>query len=362
MKSIPQPYRRARKNPSAIEAKFEAQKLAFAPLAFQATRAMRNLGILEALYNCEDSLSVEDICQQLKLSEYTVSTLLEVGDSLGLVLAEEDGTYSLGKVGDFILNDEMTRINMDFVNDVCYQGAFALQESFVAAKPLGLKVFGEWDTIYQGLSKLPEKAQKSWFAFDHYYSDIAFPKALPIVFANSPKHIFDIGGNTGKWALQCLKYNSDVEVSIFDLAGQLAKAEENITKAGLQERSHFCTLNMLDAANELPSGADVIWMSQFLDCFSKEQIVAILRKVAKAASPDCSIYILEPFLDMQKFKASTYSLNHTSLYFTCMANGNSKMYSFKDMEECIIKAGLRVAKAHHDLGDNAYSLLECRIS
>jgi hypothetical protein len=357
-----EPYRRQRKSShiTAIDAKFEAHKLAFAPLAFQATKTMRDLGILEALSN-SNGLSINDIAQKLQLSEYGVSTLLEVGVALDLVIIDENGDYFLGKVGDFILNDEMTRINMDFVNDVCYQGAFHLEESIKEARPAGLKVFGDWETLYQGFYDLPNKVQKSWLAFDHYYSDIVFPKALPIVFAHSPKRIFDIGGNTGKWAIQCLKYNADVQVTIFDLPGQLEKANDNIAKLGLNDRNSLHEIDMLNPAAKLPNGADAIWMSQFLDCFSKEQIVAILQKAAAAAGPDCHIYILEPFWDIQKYKASTYSLNHTSLYFTCMANGNSKMYSLKEMEECINKAGLKIEHAHHDLGDNAYSLLQCKI-
>lgn len=362
--TMPEPYRRNRKTSSqAIDAKFEAQKLAFAPIAFQATKALRDLGILTVLQNANISgLSISEISKALGLSEYGISTLLEVGVVLDLVQINKNGKYVLCKVGDFILNDEMTRVNMDFVNDVCYQGAFYLEESIKQEKPVGLKVFGDWGTLYQGLTRLPDHVQKSWFEFDHYYSDLAFPKALPIVFANFPKHIFDIGGNTGKWVLQCLQYDPDVRVTILDLPGQLAKAQQNIEKSGLQSRSSLYEIDILDPASKLPDGADTIWMSQFLDCFSKVQIISILKKVASAAKAGCYIYILEPFWDMQKFKAATYSLNHTSLYFTCMANGNSKMYSFEEMNYCIQEAGLKIEQAYHDLGDHSYSLLQCCIS
>ncbi len=36
-------------NIRAVDAKYEAQKIAFAPLAFQAIKAMINLGILQAI-------------------------------------------------------------------------------------------------------------------------------------------------------------------------------------------------------------------------------------------------------------------------------------------------------------------------
>ena len=73
---------------------------------------------------------------------------------------------------------------MDFVHDVNYLGMFKLQDAIKKGKPEGLKVFGEWDTIYEGLSELPEKVNESWFSFDHYYSDYAFPELMPIIFEN----------------------------------------------------------------------------------------------------------------------------------------------------------------------------------
>lgn len=74
---------------------------------------------------------------------------------------------------------------------------------------------------YEGLSQLPEQVQKSWFGFDHFYSDQSFGKALEIVFSHHPKRLLDIGGNTGRWATQCVQYNKEVEVTIVDLPQQL---------------------------------------------------------------------------------------------------------------------------------------------
>ena len=91
-----------------------------------------------------------------------------------------------------------------------------LEESLRTGKPAGLKVFGNWDTIYEGVTELPPAAQKSWFEFDHYYSDAAFPLAFPRVFAQPPKKLLDVGANTGKWALHCLQSDPDVDITALD--------------------------------------------------------------------------------------------------------------------------------------------------
>ena len=47
--------------------------------------------------------------------------------------------------------------------------------------------------------------KKSWFEFDHFYSDRCFEEVLKIIFENKINQIFDIGGNTGKFELACLE-------------------------------------------------------------------------------------------------------------------------------------------------------------
>ena len=149
---------------SAFEAKFDAQKIAFAPVVFQVTKSLRDLGILELISDSgEDGVRAEAIAEQLGLNPYGVAVLLELGVSIELVYLKEN-RYVLTKTGFFILHDPMTVVNMDFIHDVCYRGLFHLTDAITDEKPAGLKVFGEWPTIYQALASLPSRVQKSWFA------------------------------------------------------------------------------------------------------------------------------------------------------------------------------------------------------
>ena len=348
----------------AIDAKTKAQEIAFAPLAFQTVLALRNLGMLKSINDAGDAgLPAEAVAEKAGVSLYGAKVLLEFALGMGVVkLVPEvrEERYVLSKTGWFFLEDDMTRVNMDFVNDICYKGAFNLTESVKNGRPEGLSVFGKWTTIYEALSTLPEQAKKSWFAFDHFYSDIAFPEALPIVFAQKPKKILDIGGNTAKWSICCCKYDPDVKVTIVDLPGQTAVARENAAKAGFGERIDTCEGNILADSTVLPTGYDAVWMSQFLDCFSLKQVTKIIKKIVSAAGDNTDIFVLEPLWDCQKFQASSYSLQATSIYFTCMANGNSKMYRCQELTDAIEAGGAKLETAHHNLGSNSYSLLRFR--
>ncbi len=348
-----------KEQPSAIDAKFEAQKIAFAPVFFQAIMAMRNLGVLAYIFEKRGQAEIGKIHTDLGLTPYAVEVMTEAAEVMG-VIEIEDGRAKITKVGWHLLRDEMTRVNLNFIDDVCYAGAKMMTASLKESRPAGLKVFGDWPTVYEGLSKLDPSVRKSWLEFDHFYSQNAFDAALEIVFADKPGQIFDIGGNTGKWAFKCCGYNKDVRVKILDLPGQLEMAKSNAKERGLLDRIDFHPINVLDTSQLIPNGADAIWMSQFLDCFSRSEILGILKNCAQAAGPETNIFIMEPFIDNQKYPAAGFSLVATSLYFTIIANGNSKMYKSSTMRELVEEAGLKVVEEFPLIADSYHTIQKCR--
>lgn len=344
---------------SAFDAKGVAQWIAFGPVIFQAARVLRNTGILKELEESgANGLTIEEIAEKVKLSIYGVRVLLESGLGTSMILVNEK-KYTLGKVGHFILNDPLTKTNMDFVHDVNYKGFFYLDESIATGKPAGLKEFGEWTTVYEALSSLPEHVQKSWFGFDHYFSDDAFPRVLPKVYNSGIKKILDIGGNTGKWAIASSKHAADIHITIMDLPGQLNVAKKKIEELGLNNRVSFLPVNILDEKVQFPKGFDAIWMSQFLDCFSETEIVSILKRCYDALDENGQVIILEPFWDRQKFEIAAFCLQQTSLYFTAVANGNSQMYSAETFLKCIDDAGFDIVEQIDHIG-LSQTLLKCK--
>ncbi|MCB0760153.1 MAG: SAM-dependent methyltransferase [Flavobacteriales bacterium] len=341
--------------------KSHVQKLSFYPIMFQAARSLRNLGILQYLKERRRAgfHEVGAIAEAVNITEYGVRVLLEAGLSLELVDRDEQDRYAITPAGRFLISDRQTEVNIDFVNDVCYIGSFEMEDAIRNYKPEGLKHFGTWDTIYEALSQLPEPVRKSWFAFDHYYSDAAFPEALKIVFRDKPKRLADVGGNTGKWSMTCAAYDADVEVTIVDLPGQLNDAMKNVKARGLEGRIKAHETNVLRDDVQFPLGMDAFWMSQFLDCFAENEIIHILSNAAKAMDDKCTLYIMETYWDRQEHEASTYCLHGTSLYFTAMANGNSKMYHSEAMKRCVEAAGLRVVEEHDQVG-SYHTIFACR--
>jgi ubiquinone/menaquinone biosynthesis C-methylase UbiE len=344
---------------TAAAAQRLAQEIAFGPVVFQVSRLMLKFGILQLLADKPGGCTQEEISATCGLSPYAAQVLLESSLTIGTVLLR-DHRYLLAKAGWFLLNDRMAQVNMAFNHDVNYQGLFYLEEALKQGTPAGLKVFGDWSTIYEGLSSLPEQVQKSWFGFDHYYSDCSFDEALPIVFAHHPRTLLDVGGNTGRWATRCVQFDPTVEVTILDLPQQLELMREQTANVPEASRIHGHAANLLDADTAFPTGFDALWMSQFLDCFSEAEVTSILTRAARSMASHSRLYIMETFWDRQKYDTAAYCLTQISLYFTAMANGNSKMYHSDDMKRCVEAAGLKIEKIDDHLG-MGHSIFTCRV-
>lgn len=353
---------------SAREAQRLAEFIAWSPVIFQASRIMVKYGILDVIRDSSaEGITAEEICEHCALNEYALKCLLEASLCIGIIKVNaETERYYLSKAGWFLLNDPATKINLEFNHEFLYNGIFHLEDSLKNGAPEGFnRTFnkdGKWHTLYEALSSLPQKAKESWFNFDHFYSDNSFDTALKIVFdEHHPREIYDVGGNTGRWARRCVEYDSEVNVTILDLPQQIALMQEQTKDCPGAERIHGIGMDLLNKEQAFPKteSLDAIWMSQFLDCFSMEEIVSILSRATAVMDASSRLYIMETLWDRQRFEPAALCLTMTSLYFSAMANGNSKMYNTADIEKCIDEAGLVIEQIHDAIGQG-HSILVCR--
>ena len=349
---------------SAREAQRLAEFIAWGPAVFQASRLMVKFGILDMIRDSAEGLTREEICQRTGLSDYAVKCLTEASLCIGTLLVDPaTDRFTLSKTGWFLINDPATRVNIDFNHDVNYEAWFRLEESLQTGKPEGLRHFGPWPTVYEGLAHLPDQVRESWLRFDHFYSDSSFPQALEIIFGeHHVKTLYDVGGNTGKWALLCVEHDPEVQVTVLDLPQQIEMMEANISSSPHRHRISGVGIDLLSPDSQFPQPSgdlDAIWMSQFLDCFSMDQITGILRRASAVMQQSTRIYIMETLWDRQRYEPAAFCLTMTSLYFTAVANGNSKMYNTEDMRQCITAAGLEIEHIHDHLGQG-HSILVCK--
>lgn len=355
---------------TATEARFEAQRIAFGPVIFQVVQVMRRTGLLRALVSTRDWLDQAELERGTGLSSYATTVLLESALSAGVVERDEvtdvEGAgrirWRTTAVGRFIERDPLVRINLDFIDDVCYRSLDHLETALVEGRPAGLKELGPWKTFYEGMAIMPEPARTSWFTYDHHYSDSAFPAALDVLATRHLQHVADVGANTGKFAIAYLHRVADSTVTLCDLPQQLQLAHSNLEHQGLLERARFHPCDLLNETSRLPEGEaapDAFWMSQFVCCFSEDQIVGILKRAATAVRAGGSIFVLDTFWDDQRHVIAAYCLVNTSPYFATVANGDSRMYRLDVFLALASQAGLRAEKTWSDLGW-CHTLIELR--
>jgi SAM-dependent methyltransferase len=339
------------------EARAEAYRLAMAPFAFQAARAARELGVLTALRRAPRTAL--ELAAAVELPQTSTDALVEACLAIGLVEEGPDGRWQISRVGRVWLVDEAIQADAAFAQEVCWAGLTDLPTALAEAKPAGLRHFGPWSTIYEGLPKLPEAARDAWFAYDHGHSDRAFGAIVERLQARPRLRLLDVGANTGRFSRALLTAHAGASVTLVDHPGQLALARPSLCEAGVEDRAAFHGVDLLDASVAFPGGHDVVWISQCLDCFGPADIVHILRRARAALAPEGEVWVLEVCPDRQASATAAASLRLTSLYFIALANGVSRFYRGSDYLQLAAEAGLRPVEIVDGLG-SAHSLFVLR--
>lgn len=337
-----------------LQAFEKAQSIAFAPFVFQAVAAAKDCGLLQALGESDSPLPVSALAQKVALSEYAITVLCDILESSEVIERDENHAYRLSRVGECLIYDQMTEVNFDFSNLVNYAPLKHTLKALQSGKPAGLKEYDEtWTTIYPHLKDLPQKSRRAWFAFDHFHSDSAYQAALNILKDRQVRYFVDIGGNTGRFTKKALATWQDSRACIVDLPEQIGLMRQNTNLKSLQNRIDTVPINWLDpdAQPLIKEKVDLIWMSQFLDCFSRAEAVSILKRVKNLARQNgATVAILEPLVDHQRNRAATLSIACSSLYFSCLANGNSKFFSSEELKGIIDESGLTIKSISEPIG------------
>ncbi|MBQ0137565.1 MAG: SAM-dependent methyltransferase, partial [Bacteroidales bacterium] len=116
-------------------------------------------------------------------------------------------------------------------------------------------------------------------------------------------------------------------------------------------------MDLLDDNNRFPQQYDAIWMSQFIMCFTEEDILRILARTKDAMTEDSRLYLMEVMWNRQAFPSAAFCQTMNSLYFATMAAGNTKMHSSDEVVALLHKAGLQVEQIHDNMGPGGHSLM-----
>ena len=266
---------------SALQAKEKAQFIAFAPVVFKVTLALRNLGILRAVEAATGGITFDELKQRVDVSEYALRVLVDGGARAGLIRNEDD-RLTLSSTGYFVLNDPMTTVNLDFINDVCYRGLDRLEASVASGRPQGLQEFGDLAHHLRGPGAVagarpPQLVGLRPLLFGRRRFSAVLPHRVRAAARAPAGHRRQHRQVFARVLAPRSPTSTSPSWTCPDSSSWRARTSGSAGGAHPVPSRPTCSIPSV----RLPGGFDAIWMSQFLDCFSEAQIVAILRQVPR---------------------------------------------------------------------------------
>jgi SAM-dependent methyltransferase len=162
------------------------------------------------------------------------------------------------------------------------------------------------------------------------------PRLVPLIDLGSRRHLLDLGGGPGTYAIHfCIK-NPQLKASVFDLSTTRPFAEKTIKKFNLSDRIDFMDGNYLE--DRISGRFDVAWLSHILHGEGPEECLAILKKTVAVLEPGGLIiihdFLLNNSMDGPLFPA-LFSLN------MLLGTSSGQSYSEEQITDMLAHAGAK---------------------
>ncbi|MFC1889723.1 methyltransferase [Thermodesulfobacteriota bacterium] len=161
------------------------------------------------------------------------------------------------------------------------------------------------------------------------------PKIVEAVDLSGCRHLLDLGGGPGTYAVHFCLNNPELKASVFDLPASRPYADETIQKFGLADRIDFLEGDYLE--DPIPGSYDAAWLSHILHGEGPDGCRLFLDKAASALKPGGLIivheFILKDTMDGPLFPA-LFSLN------MLLGTKEGQSYSEKQITGMLTEAGV----------------------
>lgn len=240
-----------------------------------------HLGLFDAL--ADGPLADADLALKLGASLRGTSMLAEAMAAMGLVRRSADGVSSLTEFSFSRLTSSSPRSVRGLVEHM-------------------RRLLAEWTVLDRAVlegslprrEKTPER--RSAFLGGMEAGTLLQASAIvPRLGLAGRKRLLDMGGATGAWSAAFLEQNPDLTAVVVDRPGTRESAEAFIASRGLAGRLSFHGCDFL--TDPLPSGFDVVWISQVLHIFGPEKVLCALRRAYGSLGSGGLLLVHEFLLD-----------------------------------------------------------------
>ena len=161
------------------------------------------------------------------------------------------------------------------------------------------------------------------------------PQLVPLIDLSTRRHLLDLGGGPGTYAIHFCQKNPQLKATVFDLPTTRPFAEKTIEKFKLADRIDFMAGNYVE--DEIDGKYDAAWLSHILHGEGPQTCREIILKTVSALEPGATIivhdFILDNSMDGPLFPA-LFSLN------MLLGTSSGQSYSESQITDMLSAAGV----------------------
>ena len=157
-------------------------------------------------------------------------------------------------------------------------------------------------------------------------------------------HVLDVGAGPGTWTIALLRAMPGAKATLFDLPPVIPMAERRIIEAGLGDRVAFVGGDFY--MDDLPSGADFVWLGAICHQNSRQQNRALFARVHQALDVGGAVVIRDIVMEASRTRPVAGALFAVNMLVATEAGGT---YTFDEYREDLRQAGFdKVVLVHQD--------------
>lgn len=281
----------------------------------QVLAAIVELGILPSL--AERPHDTAELAEATGLEPAAMERLLRAAQALGLVAPRQGGRHGLGLKGAALLGNpgamRMIEHHRILYRDLADPVALLRGDN----AGTGLKAFWPYAGGERGETGRAVAAYSQLMAdsLSLLVEDVldAFPFARH-------RHMLDIGGGTGRFAIAVTQRVPGLTATVFDLPGVIAQTRDRVAAEPQAGRLSVAAGDAI--AGPIPAGADLATLVRVLHDHDDPQALAILRNIRAALPPGGTLLIAEPMAGIRGAEAMADA--YFGFYLLAMGSGRAR--------------------------------------
>ena len=287
-----------------------------------ALHAAVKLDVFSALHSA--TLGLEDIARRCGCSPDGLERLLNALVAMNLLTKDGRG-YANTRSADTFLS----RTSADYIGFMIMHhhhlvpSWYALDQSVRTGRP-----------VRQRASQSDDEWRESFLMGMYTMAMNLAPRVVPLLDLQGRRHLLDLGGGPGTYAVHFCRANPELNATVFDLPTTRPFAEKVFTRFDMSERIVFKAGNFID--DDIGRGYDVAWLSHIIHGESPADSQTIIDKTVRALDSGGMIVIHEFILD----NAMTGPLFPTLFSLNMLlGTAGGRSYSESQLADMLTRAG-----------------------